>query len=209
MLRDDHLVAQLLEQQDGLDAHLHVVVAGKLVAEEVHAPLAFHRFLPICLEPFPQRGAVQQRQRAPVAKAKRELDGLGDGLVPHKEVGNGGGDASYLIYIGDVGDQPRAQRNAVLVVVVLQEFGLQLGHIHVRGAFRFAPLARQAQAEDIVQLAALEGAVAAGKHLAQHVGAGTGGLVLVLGGHVAGAHRSSGEDRLAAVARSVAALGRP
>ena len=105
---------------------------------------------------------MQQWQRSPVAKAKRSLDGLGDGLVAHKEVGNRRGDASYLIYIGDVGDQPRAQRDAVLVVVVLQEFGLQLGHIHVRGAFRLAPLARQALAEDIVQLAVLEGAVAAG-----------------------------------------------
>ena len=105
---------------------------------------------------------MQQRQRSPIAKAKHSLDGLGDDLVPHKEVCNRRGDASYLIYIGDVGDQPRAQRDAVLVVVVLQEFGLQLGHIHVRGAFRLAPLARQALAEDIVQLAVLEGAVAAG-----------------------------------------------
>ena len=45
VLGDDHLVAQVLEQQDGLHTHLNVIVVGKLVVKEVYASLGFQLFM--------------------------------------------------------------------------------------------------------------------------------------------------------------------
>ncbi len=133
-------------------------------------------------------------------------DGAGEGGA-HAEVGeggDGGGDPGEAV---DVAEDAGADWGAVGGVVVGQELGLDLGHVDAGGAFGLAGLAGEAEVEDVVGLFAGEGLWvedAAGEGVAQGVGAAAGGVLLVLGGHVAGAHGAGFE--LAADGGAVAHL---
>ncbi len=91
---------------------------------------------------------------------------------------------------------------------MLQELHLQLGHVYVGRAFTLAALAGEAEIEDVVDLVVVELVflVAIGEELAEDVSPGAGGVFFVAGGHVAGAHGTAAEVRLAAVARAIALL---
>ena len=105
-------------------------------------------------------------------------------------------------------EQAVAQRQAVDRVVVVQELVLHLGHVHVGRALRLAALALQAEVHHLVEALAREvgrGHLAR-QHRAQRVGAPAGGVLLVAGGHVRGAHRAL--ELLAADPDAVAHLDR-
>jgi hypothetical protein len=96
------------------------------------------------------------------------------------------------------------ERRAVGVEVVDEKLGLDFRHVHGGGALGFARLAAQAEVHDLIHLMRKElvGGDAPGEDVAQRVGAGAGGLALVLRSHEAGAHRA--DVQLAADAGAVA-----
>ena len=91
---------------------------------------------------------------------------------------------------GDLAERAGAQRQAVLLVVLAQHLGLQLGHVHVRGALGLAGLALDAEVHRVVEALAGEfigGELAADDH-AEHRCAGAGGVLLLARRHEGGAH---------------------
>ena len=92
------------------------------------------------------------------------------------------------------------------VVIVLQEFGLQLGHIHIGGALAFTGLAGDAQVQDIIDFLLVEGIfiLAVIDVLAQNVGPAPGRLVFVARGHESWTESAPYDFTFTAIARSIA-----
>ena len=61
----------------------------------------------------------------------------------------------------DLAHQEMTQRPGTALVVLMQELGLELGHVHVRGALALARLALEAEVERLVEGLVVQ-AVAAG-----------------------------------------------
>ena len=83
----------------------------------------------------------------------------------------------------DVAEQPRAQRRAVPLPVIRQEFALEAGHVHADRAFRFAGAALQAEVEHIEDALVAEPRFAQfpGHRQAQRIGAPARRVRLIAG----------------------------
>ncbi len=93
------------------------------------------------------------------------------------------------------------------LVALGEKLGFVGGHVHLHRALGLAGLATEAEVEGFVDGVALEAffAQGAGEHLPEQVGAAAGGVLLLAGGAVAGAHDAA--DGVAAGADADAALG--
>ena len=158
------------------------------------------------LVPAHQRLAGEARQRAPAVDAGDALEQRTRGLEPPGQVRERRGGGAEPVERPDRAEQPRAQRHAVLVLVVGEELGLQRRHVDAQRALALARLALEAEVEDLVQaLVAHRGLrVRRGQRLDERVGAPAGGVLLLARGHVGGAHHAraglaAGADPLAAV----------
>jgi hypothetical protein len=80
------------------------------------------------------------------------------------------------------------------VVAGRERLGLEGRHVHTEGALALAGLALQAQIEDLVQAVVAERRLRVRRRKGQHqrVGPSPGGVLLVTGGHVGGAHDPAG-----------------
>ena len=135
----------------------------------------------------------------------------GEDRVTDHEIINAGGYAADPVQFRDIGNGHCSQGDAVFIIIMLKEFCLIPGHIHIRRAFRFAAFAGKAQVHDIVNLPMGERIpfIRTGEEFPEDIGPGAGGRVLVAGGHVARAHGTAYEVGLAAVAGAVATFRRP
>ncbi len=100
-----------------------------------------------------------------------------------------------------------AQRVQAALVALRQELRLVGGHVHLDRTLGFAGFATEAEVQGLVDGVALETFVAegSGEHLPKEMGAAAGGVLLLAGGAIAGAHDAA--LRVAAGAHADAALG--
>src|SRR5690554_3711331 len=105
--------------------------------------------------------------------------------------------------------EQRTGRRLLAVVALLQKLRLHARHIHVGRALALATLAGEAEVESLSKRIALKSrfGLGAGQKGAEDVGPTAGRILLIAGGHVAGAHRASGRRALSADARAVAKFG--
>ncbi len=82
------------------------------------------------------------------------------------------------------------ERMETALVLLGEELGFVGGHVHRDRALGLAGFATEAKVEGLVNSLALEafGAQRSGEHLPQKAGAAAGGVLLVAGGAIAGAH---------------------
>ena len=152
---DDDFIAQAFEQEDGLDADLNIVVVGEFVAEEVDAAgggaeLTGNRWKPVTVFfiPAAQSGLMQQGHGAFGGKSHeffypaRLYEAVIEAGRQRSQPGGG----------GEPGDQPAAQGYAIGVVIVLEEFGFQFGHVYIGRAFRLAAFAAETKVHHFIDL---------------------------------------------------------
>ena len=89
---------------------------------------------------------------------------------------------------------------------MLQELRLELGHIDIGRAFRFAAFAAEAKVHHLIDLPMVipVGLRGVGQEFPQDISPRAGGVLLVAGGHEGGTHGAAGKLGFAAVAGTVA-----
>src|SRR5208337_507156 len=124
-------------------------------------------------------------------------DGVGEGRRQRTVAGEAVGEAENVV----------VKRVRTALVALGEKLGLVGGHVYLHRALGFASLATEAEIEGFVNSAALEAFVTqgAGKHFPEQVCAAAGGVLLLAGGAVAGAHDAA--HGVAAGADANAALG--
>ena len=152
--------------------------------------------------PAQQRLAREARQRPAAVDARDALEQR----ARQREVRERRRGGAEPVDPPDRAEQPRAQRHAVLRLVVREELGLHRRHVDAQRALALARLALQAEVEDLVQpLVAQRGPrVGLRERLDERVRAAAGGVLLLARGHVGRAHDAraalaAGADALAAV----------
>ena len=107
-------------------------------------------------------------------------------------------------------DEPSPHGHPLGIVPVLLPLSLEPGHVDVGGALALAGLAGEAEVEHLGEFWTAPGIGRARirEGRPEHVGPRPRGVLLVAGGHVAGAHRAAGLRWLAALANPRAPLGR-
>ena len=110
-------------------------------------------------------------------------------------VGQGGGGGRDRVQAEDLAQQQMAERARPVLVLLIEHFGLELGHVDLRRAFGLAGLALQAEVERFVKRFVIEAVFLAGQFAghrqAEQVGATAGRVDFVARDHVAGAHRAA------------------
>ena len=130
--------------------------------------------------------AVAARWATPTMRLMRGLvsgageDGVREGRGERAVAGEVVGKAEDVV----------VQRVQAALVALGEKLGLVGGHVDLHGALGFAGLATEAEIEGLVDGAALEAFVAqgTGEHFPEQVRAAAGGVLLLTGGAVAGAH---------------------
>ena len=109
---------------------------------------------------------------------------------------------------GIIGYHPAAERDGVLFIILVEKFGAKFGHVHVGGAFRLAGLAGKAEIEGFGYLPMVKRVAfgGMGKEFAEDIGAGAGGIALVLRRLIRGAHRTIEHCRFLAIGGTIALL---
>lgn len=203
-------VSEVLKKFNGGDSCGRVLVVGELVVEEINlAGGACVLVWSMVFEPAFKRLPGKERNGAIRVKAGEFVEGAPDGSFSEEEIPGPGSTRSETLGSGKIGDEPRAQRSAIDVVILLLKLGLHLGHVDGGRAFLFAALARKAEVENFAEFVVGEWVLIAGigDDVAQGVGAGAGGVLFVSRGHVAGTHCATGEVDFAAVAGTIAHFG--
>ena len=162
-------------------------------------------------QPAMERELIQPRHAAVRMEAEQAVGDaaqgrrLQDGIV---EPRSQGGEPRA---VGKMRNHSRTQRHAIRVMIMLQELGLEPGHIDAGRALGLARLAGQAEVHDLLDFVAVEGTLRigrCGKDLTQDIGTGTCGVFLLAGRHVARAHRATGQRPFAAVAEAITFFSR-
>ena len=96
------------------------------------------------------------RQRAAPIDAGHLLEQPPVGGEIRKPVRQPGHERAHAVQTRDAAEEPVAQRQAVLLIVVVQELVLHLRHVHVRRALGLAALALEAEVHHLVEPAARE-----------------------------------------------------
>ena len=184
-------------------------VSGKSRTSRVPGPVCRHgrrRRRPRQLSG--QRSAGERRGHAAAVDPQEHLVEPADEPAPRPASSTRGpGRQPSRPIRGDVAEDAVAQRQAVLLVILVQELGLEPGHVDVGRALALARLALEAEVEHLVQRGVGEPLKAelAGDRQPQRIGAAAGAVALVAGRLVRGAHRP--RARLAALADPRAQLG--
>ena len=191
-LGDHDLPARVLDRLDAGHADVGVqVVVERVGPQHDAAPAGVAGPAPL-LPPLLQRHRGEGRQVALLVEATDPLDQPGQA----RGLGHGVGD------LGDAGRDPRGLVDepegvgvpgppaAHALEVLVEELGLVRRHVDVDRAVVGAALAGQAQVQRVVDLPRLPpvGDDVALQHLEQQPGAAAGGVLLLLGDLVAGAH---------------------
>ncbi len=170
-------------------------------ARKTTSPLAPRARLAL-LVPAQERLAGEARERPAAVDARHALEQP----ARDRQVGERRGGGAEPVELADRAEQLRAERRAVLGLVVREELRLHRRHVDAQRALALARLALEAEVEDLVQpLVAQRGArIGLRQRLDERVGAPAGGVLLLAGGHVGRAHHAlaglaAGADPLAAV----------
>jgi hypothetical protein len=116
----------------------------------------------------------------------------GEGTAEHC-VGEGWSESAEAGELVGIAEDVVVERVKAALVLLREELGFVCGHVDGDGALGFAGLATEAEIEGLVDGLALEAfrAQRAGEHLPEQAGAAAGGVLLVAGGAVTGAHDSA------------------
>ena len=118
-------------------------------------------------EPLAEVVALERRQGPAAVDAGGLLQEPLERRVAQRPVGQRGGRRADRVEPVDLAHQEGAQGTRAALVALVEDLGLELGHVDVRRALALARLALEAEVERLVEGLVVE-AVVAGRQLAGH-----------------------------------------
>ena len=202
MLWYHHPIAESQQKAGKCPSQLCLLLVRKLIGKEIH------QFLRSChanLQSFlvnqlPHRLLAQLRNVSIWRKLHDVFDDSSRWFPCRHQVIEWSDTSAHLFYLSHPCHQPGAQRCMIPVVILLQQFGAQPCHIHIRRTFTPTALAGQTRIQHLLDKVLI---ATTGQNFTNHVSPRPGSLQFVTA-HLEGwTHRSANQIRLPAVARPV------
>ena len=145
-------VARRLQHPHRRDADLGLVVGREAVVEQDDRPApAGSGIGRVPAEPLAEVVAGERRQGPPPVDAGGLLEQPLEQRVPQRRVGQRGRGRADRVEPEDLAHQQVAQAAAAARVVLVEDLGLELGHVDLRRALALARLALEAEVEGLVE----------------------------------------------------------